>query len=128
VERGQRVVRRIEPPHGWQLINVEERRRFRELIYYVGDVDALLALGVSLNKGAVGVQNRQGEDLRRLLGPDLLASPVDGVHQDHDVGLTGAAAEVAGGRGVADALGAQTLLFSTLFLAALWLYTQKNVP
>src|SRR5271157_2343121 len=73
----------------------------------VADVDALLALGVSLDEGAVSVQNRKVEELRRLLGPDTLASLVDGVCQIHDVGLTKAAAEVAGGRGIGDALGAQ---------------------
>ena len=36
----------------------------------VGDVDALLALGVGRDEGAVDVEDRFGEERRGLLGPD----------------------------------------------------------
>ena len=61
----------------------------------VGDVDALLALGVGADEGAVGVDDRLVEELGGLLGPDAQAGLVDGVHQVQDVGLAEAAAEVA---------------------------------
>ena len=36
----------------------------------VGDVDALLALGVGPDEGAIGVDDRFVEELGGLLGPD----------------------------------------------------------
>ena len=47
------------------------------------------------------------EERGGLLGPDPQPGLVDGVHQVEDVGLGEAAAEVARGGGVGDALGAQ---------------------
>ena len=73
----------------------------------IGDVDALFAFGVGLDERAVDVEDRLVKEVRRLLGPDSQPSLVDGVHQVHDVGVAEAAAEVTGGRGVGDALGAQ---------------------
>ena len=40
-------------------------------------------------------------------GPDPQAGLIDGVHQVQDIGLTEAAAEVPGGGGIGDPLGAQ---------------------
>jgi hypothetical protein len=37
----------------------------------IGDVDALLAFGIRLDEGAVGIQDRKVEKLRGLLGPRL---------------------------------------------------------
>ena len=59
------------------------------------------------DEGAVGVEDGLVEELGGLLGPDPQPRLVEGVHQGHDVGLGEAAAEVAGGGGVGDALGAQ---------------------
>jgi hypothetical protein len=52
-------------------------------------------------------QNRLFEELGRLLSPDTLAGFIDRVHQGHDIRPTKSAAEVAGSRGIGDALGAQ---------------------
>ena len=73
----------------------------------IGEIHALLALGIARDKGAVGVQNRLFEELGRLLSPDPLAGFIDRVHQGHDIHPTETAAEVAGSRGIGDALGAQ---------------------
>ena len=59
------------------------------------------------DEGAVDVEDRLVEELGGLLGPDPQPRLIDGVHQGHDVGLGEAAAEVARGGGVGDALGAQ---------------------
>ena len=66
-----------------------------------------LALGVGLDERAVGVEMASSKNSGGLLGPDPQARLIDGVHQVHDVGLAEAAAEVPGGGGVGDALGAQ---------------------
>ena len=47
----------------------------------VGDVHALLALGVGGDEGAVGVEDRLVEERGGLLGPDPQPGLVDGVHQ-----------------------------------------------
>ena len=73
----------------------------------VGDVHAVLALGVGGHDGAIGIQDRFVEELGRLLSPDPEPSLVDGVHQAQDVGFGEAAAEVPGGGGVGNALGTQ---------------------
>ena len=73
----------------------------------VGDVHALLALGVGGDERAVGVEERLVEEVGGLLAPDPQPGLVDGVHQRLDVGLGEAAAEVAGGGGVGDAVGAE---------------------
>ena len=75
----------------------------------VGDVDAFLALSICLNKGAIGVQDGLLEKPGRLLGPDPPPRLIDGVHQGHDMRLGEAAAEISGGGGVGDALGAQSV-------------------
>ena len=67
----------------------------------VGDVDALLALGVGLDEGAIALDDRLGKELGGLLGPDR-GRLIDGVHQGHDIMLGEAAAEIPGGGGVGD--------------------------
>src|SRR5208282_4097567 len=73
----------------------------------VGDVDALLALGVGLDEGAIALDDRLGKELGGLLGPDPQPRFIDGVHQGHDIMLGEAAAEIPGGGGVGDPHGAQ---------------------
>ena len=73
----------------------------------IGEIHSLLALGVARDNRAIGVQNRFFEELGRLLSPDTLAGFIDRVHQGHDIHPTKSAAEVAGSRGIGDALGAQ---------------------
>src|SRR5271156_1296954 len=73
----------------------------------VGEIHPLLALGIARDEGAVGVQYRLFEEHGRLLGPDPLAGFIDRVHQGHDIFPTEAAAQVAGSRGIGDALGSQ---------------------
>ena len=73
----------------------------------VGEVHALLALGIARDKGPVGVQNRLFEEFWRLLGPDPLAGFIDRVHQGHNIHPTESAAEVAGSRGIGERLSAQ---------------------
>ena len=73
----------------------------------VGDVDALLALGVGADESAVDVEDGLVEERRGLLGPDPQSRLIDGVHQGDDVGLGEAAAEVSFRGGVGEALGTQ---------------------
>ena len=73
----------------------------------VGDIDALLALRVGGDEGAVDVHGRLGEEVGGLLGIDAEPGGVDGLHQVQDVGLAEAAAEVAFGGRVGDAHGAE---------------------
>ena len=48
----------------------------------VGDIDALLALGVGPDEGAIGVEDRFLEELGGLLGPDPQPRLIEGVHQE----------------------------------------------
>ena len=73
----------------------------------VVDVDALLALGIGRNVGAVGVEESFLEELIGLLGPDVEADTIDGVHQSLDVGRHEAPAEITFGGGIGNSLGAQ---------------------
>ena len=73
----------------------------------VGDVDALLALGVGGDEGAVDVDDRLVEERVGLLFPDAESGLVDGVHEVEDVTAAEPAAEVARGGRVGDPLGAQ---------------------
>src|SRR5208337_3202525 len=75
----------------------------------VGDINTLLALGVGADDGAIDVEDRFLEELVGLLGPHPQPRFIDGVHQGHDMGLGEASAEVPGGRGVGDTLGAQSV-------------------
>ena len=47
----------------------------------VGDVDALLALGVGGDEGAIDVDDRLAEEVGGLLGVDPQPGGVDGLHQ-----------------------------------------------
>ena len=71
------------------------------------DVDALLALGIGRDHGAVGVEESFLEELVGLLGPDAEADTIDGVHQSLDVGRHEAPAEITFGGGIGNSLGAQ---------------------
>jgi hypothetical protein len=73
----------------------------------VVDVDALLALGIGRDVGAVGVEESLLEELVGLLSPDAEATAVDDVHQGLDVGWCEATAEITLGGGVGNSLGAQ---------------------
>ena len=73
----------------------------------VGDIDALFALGVGADEGAVDVDESLVKELDRLLGPDALAGAVDGIHEIQDITPAEPATEVARGGGIGDALGIQ---------------------
>ena len=73
----------------------------------VGDVDALLAARAGGDQRAVDVEDGLVEELRRLLTPDLQPGLIEDVLEGLDVLGGEAAAEVAGGGGVGDAVGAQ---------------------
>src|SRR5947209_14815277 len=76
----------------------------------VADVHSLLALGIGLNEGAIGVQDRLIAKRVGLLSPDPQPRFIDGVDQGEDIGLRReAATEVAGGRRVRDSLGSQSI-------------------
>ena len=85
----------------------------------VGDVDALLALGVGGDEGAVDVHDRLAEEVGGLLGVDAQPGGVDGLHQVQDVGLAEAAAEVTFGGRVGDALGAEGIEIDLVVAAPL---------
>ncbi len=73
----------------------------------VSDVDALLAAGAGGDERAVDVEDRLLEELGGLLLPDPDARLIEDVLEDLDVLGGEAAAEVAGGGGVGDAVGAE---------------------
>src|SRR5512135_288735 len=73
----------------------------------VGDVHALLAPAVTRGDRAVGIDEGFLEELLGLLLPDPQPGLVADVHQRLDIALGEAAAEVAGGGRVGDALGPQ---------------------
>ena len=70
----------------------------------VGDIDALFALGVGADEGAVDVDDSLVKEVDRLLGPDALAGAVDGIHEIQDVTPAEPTTEVARGGGVGFAL------------------------
>ena len=73
----------------------------------VGEVHASFALGIAGHDAAVGLDDRLGEELGRLLGPDPQPRLIDRVHQVEDIGWGEAAAEVPLGGRVGDAFGTQ---------------------
>ena len=73
----------------------------------VGDVDALFALSVGADEGAVDVDESLVKELDRLLGPDALAGAVDGIHEIQHITPEEPATEVARSGGVGDSLGIQ---------------------
>jgi hypothetical protein len=73
----------------------------------VVDVDALLALGIGRDHGAVGVEKSFLEKVVGLLGPDAEAGTIDDIHQSLDVGWYEAPAEITRGGGIGYSLGAQ---------------------
>ena len=73
----------------------------------VGDVDALLAAGAGGDEGAVDVDDGLVEEVGRLLFPDLDPGLIEDVLEGLDVVGSEASAEVAGGGGVGDAVGAE---------------------
>src|SRR4051794_23321114 len=75
----------------------------------VGDVDALLACGAGTDQTAVGVNGRPLEERRGLLPPDAEPDLVERVLQAVDVIGVEAAAKVASGGGIGDALGAERI-------------------
>ena len=70
----------------------------------VGDVHARLARASGLGEGAVHVDGGTLEEALRLLGPDLEPHLVDGFVQVGDAAGTEAAAEIACGGGIGNAL------------------------
>ncbi len=101
------VAAAIEQEQWFGGIGQRDQERMVAVLAVVGEVHPLLALGIARHDGAIGVQNRFLEELGGLLGPDPQAGLIDGVHQGHDIGLSEAAAEVAGSGGIGDALGSQ---------------------
>src|SRR5262249_17690137 len=75
----------------------------------VGDIDALLALGVGADERTVDVEHSLVKERAGLLSPDALAGAGEGVHQIQDIATAATATEVARGAGVGDALGIQGL-------------------
>ena len=76
----------------------------------VADVHPVLALGIGLHDGAIGVQDRLIAKRIRLLSTDPQPRFIDGVDQREDIGLgREAAAEVPGGRRVGDPFGPQSI-------------------
>jgi hypothetical protein len=73
----------------------------------VVDVDALLALGIGRDHGAVGVEESFLEKVVGLLGPDAEAGTIDDIHQSLDVGWYETPAEITLGGGIGYSLGAQ---------------------
>ena len=73
----------------------------------VANVNALFALSVGPDDGAVRIQDCFLEELPGLLGPDPQPRFIEGVYQGQDLGLGEASAEVPDGRGVGDTLGIQ---------------------
>ena len=70
---------------------------------------ALLASPGGLHQRAVHSDDGLLEEAVGLLGPDLQARVIEDVEQREDVGLLEAAAEVAGGCGIGETAGAQSI-------------------
>ena len=98
----------IEQEQGFRRIGQRDQERMVTPPAVVADVHSLLALGIGLHDGAIGVQDRLIEKRVGLLSPDPQPRFIDGVHQGEDIGLgREAAAEVPGGRRVGDSFGSQ---------------------
>ena len=73
----------------------------------VGDIDALLALGVGGDEGAVDIDRGLVEERGGLLSPDAFSGPVEGVHEVKNVRQLEPPAEVPRGSGIGNSLGAE---------------------
>jgi len=73
----------------------------------IGQINALLAGGVSPDDGAIGVDDRFLEELLGLLFPDAKPGLVDRVHQLQDIARAEPPAEISGRGRIGDPLGAQ---------------------
>ena len=73
----------------------------------VGDIDALLALGIGGDEGAVDVDRGLVEERGGLLSPNPLSGSVEGVHEVKDVRQLEPAAEVSRGGGIGNSPGAE---------------------
>ncbi len=73
----------------------------------IGDVDALFTTGAGGDQRAVGIEDGLVEEVGRLLAPEFEPSLIEDVLEGFDVVGGEAAAEVARGGGVGDAVGAQ---------------------
>ena len=73
----------------------------------IGDVDALFTTGAGGDQRAVGIEDGLVEEVGRLLGPEFEPSLIEDVLEGFDVVGGEAAAEVARGGGVGEAVGAQ---------------------
>ena len=98
----------IEQEQGFGRIGQRDQERMVAPPAVVGDVHALLALGVGLGDGAIGVQDRLIEELLRLLSPDPQPRFIDGDSSSRGHRpRSEAAAEVPGGGRVWDSFGSQ---------------------
>ena len=97
----------IEQEQGLGRVGQRDHQRMVTPPAVVADVHAVFALGVGLDDGAIGIEDRLLAERVGLLGPDPQPRLIDGVHQGEDIGLGKAAAEVPFGGGVRDAFGSQ---------------------
>ena len=104
---GGAVAAAIEQVQRLGRIGQRDQQRMVTVLAVVGEVHPLLALGIAGHDAAIGLEDRLGEELRRLLGPDPQPRFIDGVHQREDIVLGETAAEVACGGRVGDAFGSQ---------------------
>jgi len=75
----------------------------------VGDVHAALTLAQGSDQSAVHVDAGQVEERRRLSSPDPFTNVVKDVDQGVHLGGAKATAEIAGSRGIGNALSAQSV-------------------
>ena len=73
----------------------------------VGDVDALFAFARSFHQRAIEIDPRLGKELGRLPGPSFLANLIKDVQENMNVLGLEAAAKIARGGWIGNALGAQ---------------------
>jgi hypothetical protein len=73
----------------------------------IGDINALLAARAGGDESAVGIDDGLVEEVRRLLFPDLDPGLIEDILKGLDIVGGEASAEVAGGSGVGNSVGAQ---------------------
>ena len=104
---GGAVATAIEQVKRFGRIGQRDHQRMVAILPVIGEIHPLFALGITGHEATIGLEDRLGEELGWLLGPDPQPRLVDRGHQGQDVVLGETAAEVAGGGRVRDALGSQ---------------------
>jgi hypothetical protein len=105
--RGGAVAAAIEQVERLGRVGQRDHQRMVTVLAVVGEIHPPFAFGIAGHDAAIGLQDRLGEEFRRLLGPDPHPHLIDRVHQGEDIVRDEAVTEVAGGGRVGDPVGPQ---------------------